>query len=297
MDRVDLTNDLNISRLVYGLWRLTDDKDTSPAYIEKKIEACLEQGITTLDQADIYGNYGGEKILGNCLKSSPHLRDKIEIITKCGIVAPIGKHAGIRAKYYDTSQEHIEASVDASLRYMGIDRIDLLLIHRPDPFMDHEATGRCLDNLITSGKVRTTGVSNFKPHDISLLSSAMTNPIVTNQIEISVTSSDCFSNGDMAYLQENKIHPMAWSPLGGGSIFQQSNSNLVKRLKEIAQLNSVDAATIAVSWLLAHPANISPIMGTNSLDRIKNLSQAYRVPMDKQTWFELYSLARGKQVA
>lgn len=297
MERVNLSSTLELSRLVYGMWRLGDDENTSPKHVEKKIETCLEQGITTFDQADIYGDYGAEAILGDCLKASPSLRDKIEIITKCGIIAPIGKYADRRVKYYDTSREHIMACVDASLKNMGIDQIDLLLIHRPDPFMDHQETGKCLDSLVKSGKVKAVGVSNFKPYDMTLLSSVMTNPLVTNQIEISITTSEAFTNGDIAYLQEKNIKPMAWSPLGGGSIFHNINAPLMKRIQNVAEQNNVDEAAIAVAWLLAHPADIIPIMGTNSLERIKTLSDALKVKLDRQTWFELYSLARGKDVA
>lgn len=297
MERIPLSSDLDISRIVYGMWRLKDDKNTSPKYVQQKIEACLEQGISTFDQADIYGDYKAEAVLGACLKASPHLREKMEIVTKCGIVAPVGKYAGRRVKHYDTSSQHIEYSVESSLENMGIDQIDLLLIHRPDPFMDHMDTGRCLDDLIKTGKVKAVGVSNFKTHDFNLLSSAMENPLVTNQIEISISASDAFTNGDIALLQQNKICPMAWSPLGGGSIFRQINAPLIRRIQEIAEENSVDEAATAVAWLLAHPAKIVPIMGTNSLARIETLSTACNVKIDRETWFELYSLARGQDVA
>lgn len=297
MERIKLSKNLELSRLVYGMWRLGDDSDTSPAYVQKKIEACLEQGITSFDQADIYGDYGAEEILGHCLKAAPQLKDKIEIITKCDIIAPIGKYSDRRVKYYDTSKAHINASVDASLGNMNIEQIDLLLIHRPDPFMDHHETGACLDALIASGKVKAVGVSNFKPYDMTLLSSAMSNPLATNQIEISLKENQSFTNGDIAFLQENAISPMAWSPLGGGSMFQKINTPLMVCIQKIAKENNVDEAAIIISWLLAHPAKIIPIMGTNSMARIKTLSDACNINMDRQTWFELYELARGFEVA
>ena len=157
MERVTLGT-IELSRLVYGMWRLGDDADTSPAHVQAKIEACLAQGITTMDQADIYGGYQAEALLGHALKAAPHLRDQIEIITKCDIVAPAGRHAAARVKYYDTSKAHINASVEASLREMAIEHIDLLLIHRPDPLMDADETGAALDALVKSGKVRAVGV-------------------------------------------------------------------------------------------------------------------------------------------
>ena len=297
MERVSLQNDLDLSRLVYGMWRVSDDKDTSPAHVQAKIEACLEQGITTIDQADIYGGYAAEAVMGNCLKSAPALRDQIEIITKCDIVAPVGKYADRRVKHYDTSRGHILESVDSSLINMNIDHIDVLLIHRPDPLMDHHETGAALDEVIASGKVRAAGVSNFKLHDWTLLQSAMQSKLVTNQIEISVLCHDPFTNGDIAYLQERSISPMAWSPLGGGELFDAKNMTLLAVLKSVAEQNAVDAAAVAVAWLLAHPAGILPVLGTNNLDRIKKIGDAAKVKIDRETWFEIYTAARGSEVA
>ena len=215
MKRIDITNDLSFSRIVYGMWRLGDDADTSTAYVQAKIEACLAQGITTMDQADIYGGYEAEEILGRALKAAPALKDQIEIVTKCDIVAPAGRYSAARVKYFDTSRAHILSSVDHSLRLMNIDKIDTLLIHRPDPMMNHLETGAALDEVVASGKVRSVGVSNFKLHDWTLLQSAMKTPLVTNQIELSLTAHTGFTNGDVAYLQERNVPIMAWSPLDG----------------------------------------------------------------------------------
>lgn len=297
MERVSLQKDLQLSRLVYGMWRVSNDKDTSPAHVQAKIEACLDQGITTIDQADIYGGYAAEAVLGDCLKSAPALRDQIEIVTKCDIVAPMGKYADRRVKYYDTSRSHILASVESSLANMNIDHIDVLLIHRPDPMMDHHETGAALDEVIASGKVRAVGVSNFKLHDWTLLQSAMKSKLVTNQIEISVLCHDPFTNGDIAYLQERGVAPMAWSPLGGGDLFDARNSALLGVLKSVADQNGVDEAAAAIAWLLAHPAGILPVLGTNNLNRIKKIGDAAKVEIDQQTWFEIYTAARGREVA
>jgi predicted oxidoreductase len=294
LDRIQLSPDLHLSRLVYGMWRIGDDADTSPKHVQAKIEACLAQGITTMDQADIYGGYTAEAIFGAALKASPSLRDKIEIVTKCGIVAPAGRHSAVRCKHYDTSAAHINASVEASLRDMATDYIDLLLIHRPDPFMDPDETGPALDALVVSGKVRAVGVSNFRPWDFSLLQSSMEAELVTNQIEISLVAAGAFTNGDLAYLQERAIAPMAWSPLGGGSLF--NNQSLMSVLERIAAEQGVDATAVAVAWLLAHPAKILPVLGTNNLARIATIADAAKVTIDRQTWFELYTAATGKQV-
>ncbi|SMF09706.1 Predicted oxidoreductase [Xaviernesmea oryzae] len=296
MDRIQLSPDLELSRLVYGLWRIGDDADTSPKHVEAKIEACLAQGITTMDNADIYGGYTAEAIFGAALKASPSLRDRIEIVTKCGIVAPAGRHSAVRGKHYDTSAGHINASVEASLRDMATDYIDLLLIHRPDPFMDPDETGPALDALVASGKVRAVGVSNFRPWDFSLLQSSMEAELITNQIEMSLVATDSFTNGDLAYLQERNIAPMAWSPLGGGSLFKPENQRLMTVLERTAGEQDVDATAVAVAWLLAHPARILPVLGTNNPGRIGKIADAAKVTIDRQTWFELYTAAIGKQV-
>ncbi len=292
MERIPLAPDLSMSRIVYGMWRLEDDPDRSPAHVQAKIEACLEQGITTMDQADIYGGYMAEEILGAAL--TPAMRDQIEIVTKCDIVAPAGRYADARLKHYDTSRAHIMASVDHSLRLMGVDHIDVLLIHRPDPFMDHTETGAALDDVQASGKVRAVGVSNFKLHDWTLLQSAMNTPLVTNQIEASLLCHQPFTNGDIAYLQERNVPPMAWSPLGGGALF--SNAALMAVLGEVAHAQGVDETAVAVAWLLAHPARLIPVMGTNNVSRIKTLSDAAKVELDRQTWFVLYAAATGQEV-
>ena len=220
----------------------------------------------------------------------------MEIVTKCGIVAPCGKYSDVPVKYYDTSKKHINASVNASLKNMNIDHIDMLLIHRPDPFMDHYETGQAIDELIKSGKVRTVGVSNFRPYDWELLQSSMYNQLHTNQIELSLQSIEAFTNGDLAFHQKNASPIMAWSPLGGGKLMTDKNE-LTNKIDEIASNNNVDRSAVAISFLLAHPANIIPIMGTNNINRISKISDAFKVKMDRITWFELYTAALGREVA
>ncbi|WP_438956000.1 aldo/keto reductase [Cognatiyoonia sp.] len=295
MKRIPITKDLSFSQIIYGMWRLAEADDTSPAHVQAKIEACLEQGITTMDQADIYGGYEAEEVMGNALKVAPHLKDQIEVVTKCDILIPAGRYAGVSGKFYDTSRAHIVASVDHSLRLLNIDRIDTLLIHRPDPFMDHHETGDALDEVVASGKVRTVGVSNFKLRDWTLLQSAMKNQLVTNQIELSLSAHQGFTNGDVAYLQERGVPIMAWSPLGGGSLMT-GKGPVQDAMAKVASKNGVDNGAVAVAWLLAHPANIMSVMGTNNLDRIGKLSDALKVKMDRETWFALYTAALGQEV-
>ena len=296
MKRVEISPQLSFSRIVYGMWRIADDPDTSPDHVLAKIDACMAQGITTIDQADIYGGYTAEIVLGNALRARPGLRDKLEIVTKCDIVAPIGKYADKPVKYYDTSADHITASVENSLTEMGIDHIDLLLIHRPDPFMDHDETGGALDKLIQAGKIKAAGVSNFRPWDFELLQSAMKHKLVTNQIELSLGAVEPFTNGDLAFHQKNRHPVMAWSPLGGGELMKDTGA-VGSLLNQMAAEQGTDRAAIAIAWLLAHPANILPVMGTNNLARIASFNDAAKVQMDRATWFQLYTAAIGSEVA
>ena len=296
MKRIKINENIDFSQIIYGMWRLADGEINDAKSVTDKINLCLDQGITTFDQADIYGDYSAEAIFGVALKEDKSLRSKIEIVTKCGIVAPCGKYADVPVKYYDTSKKHIDASVNASLKNMNIDYIDMLLIHRPDPYMDHDETGQALDTLIKSGKIGAVGVSNFKPHDWELLQSTMVNKLHTNQIELSLQSIDAFSNGDVAFHQKNASPIMAWSPLGGGKLMTESNQ-LTNKMDQIGTHYKVDRAAVAISFLLSHPANIIPIMGTNNIDRISRISDALKVKMDRITWFELYTAALGREVA
>ncbi len=295
MKRIKISNDLEFSQLIYGMWRIGDDKNTSAAHVEAKIQSCLDQGISTFDQADIYGGYTAEAILGDALKHNPSLRKQMEIVTKCDIVAPMGRYSDKRVKHYDTSRKHIEASVNQSLSDMAIEYIDLLLIHRPDPLMDHNETGAALDGLIDSGKVKSVGVSNFRPWDWKLLQSAMNHSLVTNQIELSLAEIGPFTNGDLAFHQQHGHSMMAWSPLGGGQLMT-STGELATRMDRIAAESGTDRAAVAIAFLLHHPAIILPVLGTNNLTRIGAISDALNVQLTRESWYELYEAALGCEV-
>lgn len=286
------------SRLVYGAWRIADGADLSPQTALRKIELCLAQGITTFDHADIYGNYRCETLFGDALKLAPAIKQKLQIVTKCDIMLKTDAYPKRRVKYYDTSGQHIRSSVDNSLARLGIDAIDVLLVHRPDPFMDAAETGACLDSLVKSGKVRGIGVSNFGPWDWQLLQSCTQQALLTNQIEISLLQRQAFTDGSLAQAQQLKAPPMAWSPLAAGALLGNSEAALRLRpaLQRIGQAFGVDAAAVAVAWLLAHPANILPVLGTNDLARIAKLSDCLKVSMDRETWYELWTLAAGQEV-
>jgi len=298
MPRIELKPGLSLSRLAYGVWRLSEAADTSAQAVAGRIQACLDQGITTFDHADIYGGYSCEALFGAALRAQPGLKARMEIVAKCDIMLLSDQRPGHRVKHYDTSAGHVLASVERSLQNIGVDAIDLLLIHRPDPLLDHHALGACLDSLIQSGKVRAAGVSNFMPWDLDLLQSAMKNRLLTNQIEISLMQTRGFVDGQIAHAQRLGVPVMAWSPLGGGRLFGQDAAALRLRpaLQRAASAQGVDETAVAIAWLLHHPARIIPVLGTNDPARIARMQDALRVTLDRQTWFELYSLANGAAV-
>ena len=182
IDRIKLPNGRSLSRMAYGVWRLSEAQDHSVSANLARIDACLAQGITTFDHADIYGDYRCEALFGEAIKARPSLKSQIEIVTKTDIMLLSSQWPSTRVKHYDTSAAHVTASVERSLSRIGVDVIDLLLIHRPDPLMDAQALGNCLDNLIDSGKLRGVGVSNFMPWDVDLLQSCMKHKLQTELV-------------------------------------------------------------------------------------------------------------------
>lgn len=299
MQRIKIgDDDQTLSRMVYGVWRLADDQDTSISHVREKIDACLEQGITTFDHADIYGEYECEKLFGKALEASPKLRETIEIVTKCDIALVSSKYPTHRVKHYDTSPEYIIKSVDNSLKHLHTDYLDSLLIHRPDPFMNAELTGGVLDDLVKSGKVRTVGVSNFSVWEWKLLQANMKTKLAINQIEMSLLAQTSFWDGTLAAMQLDNLTPMAWSPLAGGQLFDSAHTNpaLDQLLTRIERENGATRDQVAFAWLLAHPANILPVIGTNNLDRIRATSHALNINIDRQTWFELMEASSGNEV-
>lgn len=300
--RITLPNGRSLSRIVYGAMRLTGGHDTSVNATLAHIDACLAQGISTIDHADIYGGYCCEALFGQAIKARPSLKDSLEIVTKTDIMLLSDKWPSTRVKHYDTTPAHVTASVDRSLSNLGVEVIDLLLIHRPDPLMDAHALGACLDGLIDSGKLRGVGVSNFMPWDVDLLQSCMKHTLQTNQIELSLLHTAPFINGQLAHAQQHRMPVMAWSPLGGGRLHSEAGvsgtaaSRLAPRLAELAQAAGTDTSAVAMAWLLHHPVNVLPVTGSQQLPRIQKFADALQVPMDRQTWFELYELANGHEV-
>ena len=301
MKRIKMNKEgLELSQICYGAWRITDNgEDHSINAVHKKIETCFEMGITSFDHADIYGDYACEKVFGDVLREMPKLRDRMELISKCGIKLISDARPDHSIKSYDTSEKHIRFSVENSLKNLATDYLDLLLIHRPSPFMDFESTARALDLLVKEGKVKNLGVSNFTTWQFDTLNSFLENKLTTNQLEASVLHLDGFHDGSIAQCQKNSIVPMAWSPLGGGKLFSKNDERSVRVMNVLTKLGrqrDLTPAAVAFSFLLSHPSNIIPIIGTNKLDRIKELAAASSYKMDEETWHEIWTASMGVEV-
>ncbi len=299
MQRVKLTEELSLSRIIHGMWRLADWKRSNEDILSL-IEHGMEQGITTYDHADIYGGYTCEEIFGNALSLKPSLREKMEIVTKCGIVLPSENRPSHLTHHYNTSKSHILKSVDQSLLNLKTDYIDLLLIHRPDPFMDPMETAEAMDHLKESGKVRNFGVSNFKQSQWDMLQSYLEYPLVTNQLELSAYNLENFEDGTLNLCQEMGVAPMAWSPLSGGSIFEESNEKAVRirqtleRVKEEIGAEGIDEVMYA--WLLNHPAKIMPIVGSGKKHRLDRAISSLQLSMNRDQWFSILTSSMGHDI-
>ncbi|WP_320824612.1 aldo/keto reductase [Reinekea sp.] len=299
MQRISLNeSNLSLSRLIYGVWRLADDPDPSIKQVRAKIDTALAEGITTFDHADIYGNYDCEQLFGRALALDSGLRPQMELISKCDICLNTDKFPARRVKYYDTSAAYINASVELSLEKLHTDYLDCLLIHRPDPLMNAAETGAALDALIDSGKIRSAGVSNFHAPEWRLLQSHMRHPLVVNQVEMSILCQDAFLNGDLSNIQTDGLAALAWSPLAGGRLFgdEAAAQRVRPLLAKLAAEQNTRVDLVAFAWLLAHPANILPVVGTNNLGRIQGLAEALAINIERETWFEIWIAASGNEL-
>jgi predicted oxidoreductase len=292
--RLTLPNGHSLSRLLCGAWRWADAEACAPQDHLRRIETCLDQGITSFDHADIYGDYRCETLFGQALALSPSLAQRLEVVSKTDIMLVSPGAPNNRTKHYNTSPEHVRASVQRSLQRLGVPVLSLILLHRPDPLMDADALGPALDALVDDGLVLGVGVSNFMPWDVDLLQSRMRHRLQTNQIECSLLHTAPLSNGQLAHAQQHRMPVMAWSPLGGGQLF--AHHPLHQHLAQWAQAQGVSASAVAVAWLLQHPGRLMPVMGSTDLGRMAHWAQALQVHLDRPTWFELLELANGHEV-
>jgi len=283
-----------VSPAVYGFYRwkgnyVNEDK------IEQIMNLCLELDINTFDHGDTYGDYTCEEIFGNVLKRSGIKRESIVLFTKCGINIPHPARPEYRVKHYDTSREHITNSVENSLRNLRTDYIDVFLLNQLDPLSNLEETALTLEKLKDSGKIKNVGVVNFSVFQHQLLSSYLRIPIVTNHIELNLLNTSAFDNGQVDYIKQKYMRPLATSPLAEGKI---ANSNekiplrLRGKLEEFAGKYNSHFESVAIAWLVKLGA--LPLIGTTDELRIRNIAEAFKINLDRQDWYELYAVSRGE---
>jgi predicted oxidoreductase len=287
------------SRFVMGYWRLME-WGLDSAGLVAFIEGCLDLGVTTVDHADIYGGYRVEAEFGRALTLEPALRERIEIVSKCGISLVDTERPRHRVKHYDTSAAHIQASVERSLADLRTDYLDLLLLHRPDPLMDADEVAAAFVALHEAGKVLHFGVSNFRPHQLDLLADRLPFPLVTNQLEISPYNPSVLFDGELDLCQRLRISPMAWGCLGGGRLFDEEDP-ISARLRwvlgeEAAALGDPSPEQLVYAWVMAHPSRPLPILGSRSLDRLRHAIEAEHLVLDREQWFHILQAAAGRDV-
>lgn len=287
-----------LSPIIAGVWRMADWGWTAQQRLAW-IEQCLELGVTSFDHADIYGDYSVEALFGEALALSPRLRERMQIVTKCGIKLLSSRRPAHRIKSYDSSRAHLVQSVDSSLRALGTDRIDLLLIHRPDALMDAGEVAMTINELKRTGKVLHFGVSNFTPSQFELLDSLTT--LATNQIELHPLNLSALADGTLDQAQRLQRRPMIWSPLAGGRLIGDDDSPTAQRVRRV--LGSVAGrlgttpATVAYAWLLRHPSRPLPVAGTRRIEALQDALQARSLPLDAETWYEIWQAGSGHEVA
>ncbi len=261
------------------------------------IEQCLALGVTSFDHADIYGGYGVEALFGEALAAAPGLRERLQIVTKCGIKLVGPARPAHRVKSYDSSRAHITSSVEASLRALRTDRIDVLLLHRPDALMDPAEVAETFAALRSAGKVLHFGVSNHAPSQLAPLHRRL--PLVTQQIEFSPLQMQALADGTLDQCVDLGLRPMIWSPLAGGSLFTADDERAQRvrvALTGLAQAHQVSLATVAYAWILRHPARPLPITGSSRIEAITEAVAALSLRLDAEDWYQVWRASAGHDV-
>lgn len=288
-------SDIEVSGIAWGMWRLAENgRDAAEA--ARLVHAALDAGITFLDTADIYGFDGNggfgdaEALLGDVLAAEPALRARMVLASKGGIMPPLP---------YDQSASYLMSAIDASLKRLKTETIDLYQIHRPDILAHPQEIARTLDDAVKAGKIRALGVSNFTIHQIAALNQFLGNKLVATQPEISPLRIACFENGELDQAMMLGLTPLAWSPLGGGRLANpesEKDKAVAAELDRIAGEQSVSRTVAAYSWLMAHPAGIIPIIGSQQPARIAEAVEAYKVRWSRQDWYAVFIAARGERL-
>lgn len=277
---------------IYGFYRWNEVENASQT-MEKVVNLCLELGINTFDHADIYGNYKCEELFGELINKRSFKREDIVLFSECGVRLPDSSQPDVRVKHYDTSRQHVLLSVDNSLRKLRTDYLDIFLLNHLDPTCNLEETAITLQQLKESGKVKNIGVANFSVFQHQLLESYLKTPIVTNHVELNLLNTAALDNGQVDYIKQKFMRPLALAPLAEGRIALGTDKQAVRvryKLNEISRNYGVDIESIAVAWLVKLGA--LPLIGTTSEQRIRNIVKAFNIDLDKQDWYELYHVSR-----
>lgn len=298
METVQIAEDLHFSKVISGMMRAAREglKGTELAAF---VDQCLEEGITTFDHADIYGNGESSRLFGEAvLKNNSALRQKIQLVSKFNIILPTKESDYVH--YYDSSTEHMRSSVEESLKNLSTDYLDVLLIHRLDPLLNPSELTEGFEALIKEGKIRYIGISNASYTYYEMISSYLKTPLVTNQVEVSPLYTETFFDGTMDSSLLHRIPLMAWSPLGGGKLFQpktEQEMRVVSVLKELAikyETETID--TIAYAFINKLPATICPVVGSMKFERLKLCADAQNISLETKDWFRILEASRGKEV-
>ncbi len=273
--------------MTWGEW----GKNYSTKEMASLIEHCVSIGVSTFDHADIYGDYSNEAEFGAAFKESGVERESIELISKCGI-SRVCDRRSYMVHHYNYTKEYIINSVKQSLQNLQTDYLDVLLLHRPSPLMNPHEISEAITYLKNKEMIRSFGVSNFTPSQLSMIDRQ--HKVEINQIEISLTQYDSMYNGQLDQCIEKKILPMSWSPLG--TAMNKENQKLTMTLERLAKKYSLEVSQILIAWLVKHPAGILPVVGTTQKDRISQALEASKVDLELEDWFDLLEATRGHQI-
>lgn len=274
----------------WGIW----GANHSVKEIQKLIDVCVEENITTFDHADIYGSHTTEELFGNAWKDMDLKRENLQFISKCGIVMNSDKKPSA-LKYYNYNKDYILNCVDESLSNLKTDYLDTLLLHRPSPLMNPEVIAEAFTVLKDVGKVREFGVSNFSVSQFELINQYV--PLVTNQIEISVNEISSFENGILDQLMSKGLRPTAWSVMGSYFSDQSDENIRIKKvIVELCDKYNAEENQILLAFILKHPSKIIPVIGTSKAETIRTLSKTLQIDLDLEDWFRILESIRGKEV-
>lgn len=285
-----------VSPAVYGFWRWDDPGQIGLPTMEKIVNLCLELGINTFDHADIYGGYTCEETFGTIIRQKSFKREDIVLFTKCGALVPHPNRPEVRVPYNDNSASHIQKSVEQSLRNLKTDYIDIFLLDQLDPLSNLEETALALEKLRSTGKVKNIGLANFSVFQHQLLASYLKIPIVTNHIELSLLNTTALDNGQIDYIKQRYMRPLAAAPLADGRIENGTDPQAVKlrnKLAEIGKKYGANVESLAVAWIIRLGA--LPLIGTLNEQRIRNIVNAFSIKLDAQDWYDLYNTARSSK--